>query len=157
MTTINKVRLGIWLGVGTLITVLGICDAYYEYRLVHSGVSTMAVVTEKRFTSRSPLPGIYSVRYRYESAGTSYTFGDFLGRTNLWASVSQNEYKDIARLPIQYLSDRPNLSRPSGAAFSYLDHGGLALLGALMLVVGVVGLRRASTRARDYLVLLSLA
>jgi len=109
----------------------------------------MAVVTEKRFTSRSLLPGIYSVRYRYEYAGTSYTFEDFLGRTNLWASVSPNEYKDIARLPIQYLSDRPNLSRPSGTAFSYVDHGSLVVVGAVMLMVGVAGLRRAVTGAHD--------
>jgi hypothetical protein len=146
MSTTDKVRLCIWFGIGGLFTAHGIADAFYEYRLVHSGIKTMAVVTEKRYTSRSPLPGIYSVRYRYDGGGTLYTFEDFYGRTNLWASIPRTEYSETSRLPIQYLPDRPNLSRPTVTPPGYSDQTPMVVVGMIMIALGMVALRRARVR-----------
>jgi hypothetical protein len=134
----------IWIAMGVFFIAIGVSDAYREYRLLHVGMTTMATVTEKRYFSRDPLPGIYSVRYRYEVGNNFYTLGDFLGRTNLWATIPNARWSEtpvLGQLPVRYLPDRPSVSVPTDTKSGAYDSAAAAVIGLILIAFSIRVLR----------------
>jgi hypothetical protein len=147
------VLVGLFFALGSVpIGILSGMEIGPELTLRASGKRAQATVTESRVMHSRRMGDSFEVRYRFKVKGHTYTHQDATGRTNLWSSLPEENYKRAVqskRVAVLYLGQSPKHNRPvhSGAMplGDVLAGFGLAgmmgLLGLFSLGRGVFGLR----------------
>lgn len=115
-----------------------------------------ARVTEIRSVTSRKSGDSYQVRYAFQAGGQRYTYRDETGRTNLWATISQEAW-EIARqegtVEVAYLPADPwvnhAVARPSDRLFGQIAGlvvGLICMLPALLW--GASALRKPGRSAK---------
>ena len=100
------------------------CISFVEWRLevrllqqgevVEAEVTDLAVHTQSAYSS---FPWVYDIRYRFRVGNLDvwYSKGDWIGRRNLWSSISELDWQEAQRtqrIDVVYLPDNPWINFP---------------------------------------------
>lgn len=144
---------------GVVLTVLGVGTVASEVSLRSSSSIVEARITGARITQIRQSGRSYELTYRFQVPGksASYDHRDGTGRTNLWASVEDEETWRAAKargtVSVRYLPSDPFVNRPVKSGASPLGDpiAGLviglfiAIPSLLLCIVQIRGLRRRTS------------
>ncbi len=123
---INVILIGVFLA-GLAIVIVASREIVNDGTLAKGAVTVEARVTEIRSVTSRRSGDAYQVRYAFQAGGRTYTYRDETGRTDLWATISQQAW-EAARLKgaveIAYLPADPwvnhAVARPSDRLFGLI-------------------------------------
>jgi len=123
---IKGILIGVFLA-GLAIVVVATREIVNDSTLAKGAVTVEARVTEIRSVTSRKSGDSYQVRYAFQTGAQTYTYRDETGRTDLWATISQEAWK-VARqkgtVEVAYLPADPwvnhAVARPSDRLFGLI-------------------------------------
>mgnify|MGYP000412459321 CR=1 FL=1 len=126
---------------GVPIAGLGAMEVGPEVMLRSTGKRVVATVTDSRTMQSRRTGKSYQVRYRFKHKGKTYTHSDATGRTNLWTSLPEQQWRTAVKkrkVPVVMLPDAPDHSRLVAAPFPLGDKLAGLGLGLTLVLFGLL-------------------
>ena len=141
---------------GLALVIVAAREIVNDGALATGAVTVEARVTEMRIMTSRKRGESYEVRYAFQAGGQTYTYRDETGRTDLWATISQEAWEAARQsrtVGVAYLPADPwvnhALARPSDHLFGQIAGLVMGLLCMLPALFWGVSAFRRSRRYAD--------
>jgi hypothetical protein len=150
---INGILIGVFLA-GLAIVIVAAREIVNDSTLAKGAVAVEARVTGMRVMTSRRSGDSYQVRYAFQAGGQRYTYKDETGRTDLWATISQEAWQ-VARqrgtVEVAYLPADPwvnhAVARPGDRLFGLIAGLVMGLICMLPALLWAVSALRKSGRS----------